>query len=49
MRVAAIEKMTEANIAESTMARMLGGNASEQFGIHLVQKVDAAVESLPER
>jgi predicted TIM-barrel fold metal-dependent hydrolase len=37
----AIEKLTEANVAESTMARMLGGNASEQFGIHLVQKVDA--------
>ena len=37
----AIEKMTEANIAESSMTRMLGGNASQQFGIDLVQKVSA--------
>jgi predicted TIM-barrel fold metal-dependent hydrolase len=35
----AIEKMTAANIAESTIARMLGGNASQQFGIDLVQRV----------
>ena len=28
----AIEKMTAANIAEATMARMLGGNASQQIG-----------------
>ena len=35
----AIEKMTAANIAEATMARMLGGNASQQFGIDLVQRV----------
>ena len=37
----AIEKMTEANIAESSMARMLGGNAAQQLGIDLVQKVVA--------
>jgi len=35
----AIEKMSGANIAESTMARMLGGNASQQFGIDLVHRV----------
>ncbi len=35
----AIEKMTAANIAESTIARMVGGNASQQFGIDLVQRV----------
>jgi predicted TIM-barrel fold metal-dependent hydrolase len=35
----AIEKMTAANIAEATMARMLGGNASQQFGIDLVWRV----------
>jgi predicted TIM-barrel fold metal-dependent hydrolase len=37
----AIEKLSGANVAESTMARMLGGNASQQFGIDLVQKVAA--------
>ncbi|MEA2680704.1 MAG: hypothetical protein QOK03_2426, partial [Candidatus Binataceae bacterium] len=37
----AIEKMTEANIAESSMARMLGGNAAQQLSINLVQKVVA--------
>ena len=37
----AIEKMTEANVAESTIARMLGGNAAEQLGIKLTQKVGA--------
>jgi predicted TIM-barrel fold metal-dependent hydrolase len=37
----AIEKMTQANVAESSMARMLGGNASQQLGIDLVQKVTA--------
>jgi hypothetical protein len=30
--------MTEANVAESTMARMMGGNASQQFGIDLAKK-----------
>jgi len=37
----AIEKMTEANVAESTIARMLGGNAAEQLGIKLTQRVGA--------
>jgi predicted TIM-barrel fold metal-dependent hydrolase len=37
----AIEKMTQANIAESTIARMLGGNAAQQFGINPLQRVDA--------
>jgi predicted TIM-barrel fold metal-dependent hydrolase len=36
-----IEKMTEANVAESTIARMLGANASEQLGIKLVHTVGA--------
>jgi uncharacterized protein len=35
----AIDRMTEANVAESTMARMLGSNASEQLGIKLAQRV----------
>src|SRR5258708_32652744 len=34
----AIEKLTDARVEDATIARMLGGNASEQFGIHLVQK-----------
>jgi hypothetical protein len=33
--------MSAANVAESTIARMLGTNASEQLGIKLVQKVGA--------
>jgi hypothetical protein len=33
--------MTEANVAESTIARMLGANASEQLGIKLVHTVGA--------
>lgn len=37
----AMDKMAEANVAESTIARMLGGNASAQLGIPLVQKVGA--------
>lgn len=35
----AIQTLTQANIDEPTIARMLGGNAAEQFGIKLVQKV----------
>src|SRR6202030_1353732 len=35
----AIDKLTRANIAESTIERMLGTNASAQLGIQLVQKV----------
>jgi predicted TIM-barrel fold metal-dependent hydrolase len=37
----AIETLTQANVNESTIARMLGANAAEQFGIKLVQKVGA--------
>jgi len=33
--------LTQANVEESLMARMLGGNAAQQFGIHLVQTVGA--------
>ena len=33
----AIEKMTRAGVAESTIARMLGSNGAEQFGITLRQ------------
>jgi predicted TIM-barrel fold metal-dependent hydrolase len=35
----AIKSLTQANIDEPTIARMLGGNAAEQFSIKLVQKV----------
>jgi predicted TIM-barrel fold metal-dependent hydrolase len=35
----AIQTLTQANIDEPTIARMLGGNAAEQFGIKLMQKV----------
>ena len=37
----AIETLTKADVAEPTIARMLGGNAAEQFGVELVQKVGA--------
>ena len=33
--------LTRANVEESLMARMLGGNAAQQFGIELVQTVGA--------
>ncbi len=35
----AIQSLREARVAESTLARMLGGNAAEQFGVALAQKV----------
>lgn len=35
----AIQTLTKAHVAEPTIARMLGGNAAEQFGVKLVQKV----------
>jgi predicted TIM-barrel fold metal-dependent hydrolase len=35
----AIQRLTQAQVDEPTIARMLGGNAAEQFGIKLVQKV----------
>jgi predicted TIM-barrel fold metal-dependent hydrolase len=37
----AIETLTKANVTEATIARMLGANAAEQFGVELVQKVGA--------
>jgi len=37
----AIETLTQADVAEPTIARMLGRNAAEQFGVELVQKVGA--------
>jgi len=37
----AIAMLTRANVEESLIARMLGGNAAQQFGIALVQKVGA--------
>jgi predicted TIM-barrel fold metal-dependent hydrolase len=37
----AIEALTRANVNESTIARMLGANAAEQFGVKLLQKVGA--------
>lgn len=35
----AVETLSRANVGESTIARMMGGNAAAQFGINLVQKV----------
>ena len=37
----AIAMLTQANVEESFMARMMGGNAAQQFGIELVQTVGA--------
>jgi len=37
----AIQALAQAHVAEATIARMLGGNAAEQFGIKLAQKVGA--------
>ena len=37
----AIALLTQANVEESHMARMLGGNAAQQFGIQLAQTVGA--------
>jgi predicted TIM-barrel fold metal-dependent hydrolase len=34
----AIAMLTQANVEESLIARMLGGNAAQQFGIQLVQR-----------
>jgi predicted TIM-barrel fold metal-dependent hydrolase len=38
--IEAIETLTRARIEEPTLARMFGGNAAEQFGVHLARKVD---------
>ncbi|HKD68346.1 MAG TPA: amidohydrolase family protein [Candidatus Binataceae bacterium] len=35
----AIQALAKANVNEATIARMLGANAAEQFGVELVQKV----------
>jgi hypothetical protein len=35
----AIKMMSEARVAEPTIARMLGANAAQQFGVKLAQKV----------
>jgi predicted TIM-barrel fold metal-dependent hydrolase len=35
----AIQVLTKASVGESTIARMLGRNAAQQYGINLVQKV----------
>ncbi|MGH7962127.1 MAG: hypothetical protein ACRERD_09935 [Candidatus Binatia bacterium] len=37
----AIQTLMQARVDEPTIARMLGGNAAEQFGVKLVQKVGA--------
>ena len=37
----AIEALSRADVEESIIARMLGGNAAQQYGIELVQKVGA--------
>jgi len=37
----AIAMLTQANVEESLIARMMGGNAAQQFGIALVQTVGA--------
>ena len=37
----AIKTLARANVEESTIARMMGGNAAEQFGVELVQTVEA--------
>jgi hypothetical protein len=36
----AIEILSQANVEESCVARMLGGNAVQQFGIEPIQFVD---------
>ena len=35
----AIETLSQADVDDASIARMLGGNAAAQFGIELVQKV----------
>ena len=37
----AINALSEADVAEPTIARMLGGNAAQQFGVKLSQRVGA--------
>ena len=35
----ALAKLTQANVPDSLIARMMGGNAAQQFGIELTQAV----------
>ena len=35
----AMDKLTQANVPDALIARMMGGNAAEQFGIELMQTV----------
>jgi predicted TIM-barrel fold metal-dependent hydrolase len=35
----AIDTLSQAYVDDASMARMFGGNAAEQFGVELVQKV----------
>ena len=37
----AIEKLEQARVAETTIARMLGGNAADQLGVRLAPRVNA--------
>ena len=39
--IEAIETLTRARVDEPTLSRMLGGNAAEQFGVSLAQRVNA--------
>src|ERR1700682_3902687 len=38
--IEALETLTRARVAESFLARMLGGNAAEQFGVELARRVN---------
>jgi hypothetical protein len=38
----AMKMLTQAHVEESVIARMMGGNAAQQFGIPLVQTVGAS-------
>ena len=35
----AMDKLAQANLPNSLIARMMGGNAAQQFGIELIQTV----------
>ncbi len=37
----AIETLTKADVPDSMIARMLGGNAAQQYGVELAHKVSA--------
>ena len=38
--IEALETLTRARVDESFLARMLGGNAAEQFGVELTRRVN---------